>query len=76
MSAKLINYEIDLLRSMNGEDVPGLMWGAAMGVAIERLLDDGYVAERLVRDAGEVVALRFEITDKGRAAITQGEREG
>ena len=30
MSDKLIDYEIDLLRSMNGEDVPGLRWGAAM----------------------------------------------
>lgn len=71
MSAKLIDYEIDLLRSLNGEDVPGLRWGAAMGECIENLYGGGYVTRRMTGRG-----LEYVITDKGRAAITKGEREG
>ena len=73
MSDKLIDYEIDVLRSLSGEKIPGLT-GAEVGVAVERLIDEGYVSERLfLGDDGP--ALKFEITDKGRAAITQETRD-
>ena len=36
-------YEIKILRELNGEGDQGLRWGAAMGAAIEFLADDGLV---------------------------------
>jgi hypothetical protein len=53
----LSDYEINILRVLNGEDVPGLMWGAAMSAACGHLKGTGYATGL------------YEITDKGRAAI-------
>ena len=71
MISNLIDYEIETLRSLNGEDVPGLRWGAAMGEALENLLGGGYITRRMTGRG-----LEYVITDKGRAAITWGEMEG
>lgn len=57
---KLSEYERSLLHHLNGEDVPGLMWGAAMSEAIETLYSAGYAS----RTAG-----RYKITEAGRAAL-------
>jgi hypothetical protein len=67
--SKLTGYEIDILRSMTGEDVPGVMWGAAMGECVENLYAGGYVNRE--HAAG---CIRYVITDKGREAITAPER--
>lgn len=37
---RLSGYEIDVLRTANGEE-RGLRWGAAMGAALEFLSNDG-----------------------------------
>lgn len=64
MNSKLIDYEIDILHSLNGEDVPGLMWGAAMGECIENLYGGGYVTREMTGRG-----LEYVITDKGRAEL-------
>lgn len=51
---KPIEMEIEVLRILNGEDVPGWTWGAAMGVCCESLKSMG-----LARGC-------YEITDKGK----------
>ena len=56
----MTDFERKILRHLNGEDVPGLTWGAAMGVAIEWLEDNGYIRN----NSGD-----YEITDTGRAAL-------
>jgi len=61
--ADITEYERNILRSMNGEDVPGLKWGAAMGAAIEFMRGDGLVAGYT----------NIKITDKGRAALSPGD---
>ena len=69
----MTEFERDILRHLNGEDVPGLCWGAAMGVAISGLRAIGLV-ER-VSWSGNVIS--YEITDAGRAALTEtGQEEG
>jgi hypothetical protein len=65
MSKPISDYERDLLRHLNGEDVPGLSWGAAMGAAIEFLRSDG-----LVEGYTDI-----RITDAGRAAIAAAKGE-
>lgn len=52
----LVDYEWQVLRELNGEDL-GLSWGAAMGVAVETLQAYG-----LVTRFPKVV-----ITEKGKA---------
>ena len=47
-------FEYDVLRILNGEDVPGWSWGAAMAVCCEWLKANGYAQNM------------YEITDKGR----------
>jgi len=56
----MTDYEKKILRHLNGEDVPDLSWGAAMGEAIGFLKGDGYVRR---------VGNKYEITDAGRAAL-------
>lgn len=60
----LIEFELNLLRSMNGEDVPGLAWGAAMSEALGSLRGGGYVRQEFTERGVE-----YKITDKGREAI-------
>ena len=62
---KLSEFEKDILRCLNGEDVPRLAWGAAMGEAIEHLSGRGYVRLSL-REPGSA---RYVITPAGRAAL-------
>ena len=40
--SKLIEMEVEVLRILNGEDVPGWSWGAAMAVCCEHLKSEGY----------------------------------
>lgn len=40
----LSSYEVKVLRELNGEPQSDISWGAAMGVAIEYLRDDGLVS--------------------------------
>lgn len=65
-NAELTDYEVKILRAINGEDVPGLKWGAAMGAALELLREDG-----LVRIASNGQA---KLTDKGRDALHDHQR--
>lgn len=64
MGHVLTDFDRDLLRSMNGEKIEGLAWGAAMGEAVEFLHECGLVT-RIWRDG----ALVYVPTDAGRAAI-------
>jgi hypothetical protein len=58
-------FELNILQHLlTGEDIPGLIWGAAMSVAIEELQGGGYVYPR--RKLG---GISYEITDKGRAIL-------
>lgn len=56
---EITEYERDILRALNGEKVPGLAWGAAMGAAIEFLR-----GRRLVSGYTDI-----RITDAGRAMV-------
>ena len=56
-ATELCDYDLLILRVLNGEDVPGLMWGAAMSSACGYLKSMGYATGM------------YEITDKGRAAL-------
>lgn len=51
---KPIGMEIEVLRILNGEDLPGWSWGGAMAVCCESLKSMG-----LAKDM-------YEITDKGK----------
>lgn len=50
----LNSMEVEVLRILNGEDVPGWVWGAAMSVILSRLKGLGYAQGF------------YEISDKGR----------
>lgn len=63
-AGRLTDYERDILRHLNGEDVAGLCWGAAMSEAIEYLHETGFASP----SGG-----RYTITDEGRAALASGE---
>jgi len=67
-SKDITDYERDVLRSLAGENVPGLMWGAAMAAAIEYLTGRGYV-KRQIRFDGRI---EYVITDIGRSALEEG----
>ena len=57
----LCSYEINLLRSMDGEAVSGLQWGAAMSEAIGFLLGRGLVRQEF-RDG----TVKYVITKAGK----------
>ncbi len=40
---QLTEYDIKILRECNGENVPGIMWGAAMSVTISYLRGIGFL---------------------------------
>lgn len=50
----MTEYDEEVLRILNGEDVPGWSWGAAMGECCEWLKRHGYAKGN------------YEITEKGR----------
>ena len=60
MPDQLDDHDLDVLRCINGEDVPGLLWGAAMSVSLEALCGGGYA---------RLVGGRATITDKGRERL-------
>ena len=61
---QITEHEKLILRHLNGEDVEGLVWGAAMTVSIEFLEGAG-----LVRKARTERGISYEITDAGMEAI-------
>ena len=60
---KLTEFELDLLRDLDGED-RGMAWGAAMAVAVEHLYGEGY----LTRSFDPVKGISYEISELGREA--------
>jgi hypothetical protein len=58
----LTDYEITILRMLNGETVDGLLWGAAMSEAIEALFEGGYVTRR-------GPAITYVISERGRRLL-------
>lgn len=62
--SEISEYEYDVLRHLNGDDVPDLIWGAGMAAAIEWLQSRGYV-QRVWRDGG----VDYVVTEDGIAAI-------
>lgn len=52
--AKMTDYDLDVLRVLNGEDVPGMVAGAAMWTAAAWLVGRGYAQGS------------YQITQKGR----------
>ena len=63
---RLTDYDILVLRELNGENPQGLVWGAGMSVSISFLKNRGYVETRVTPGLVEYV-----ITDKGRQALEQ-----
>lgn len=61
---QITEYEKQLLRHLVGEQVEGLMWGAAISVAVEHLHGAGLV-ERRLRDG----VIAYEITEAGRKVV-------
>lgn len=61
----LDQYDIDILRMLDGQDVPGLRWGAAMSVAVESLVGRGLVTR----------GPTHTITEAGRAALANHKGE-
>ena len=61
--APMTDFERDILRSLNGEDVAGLTWGATMSVAVEWLQGKGFVTR----------GSNVKITEAGRKAIHFGQ---
>ncbi len=59
--SELCQYEIDVLRSIAGEEVPHLSWGAAMGVAVEGLKARGLIFRNHEH--------AYKLTDEGRAVL-------
>ncbi len=59
-------FDIDLLRALRGDKIPGLTWGAVMSVSIEWLKGQGYVKHELDGDT-----LNYVLTDKGLKAISE-----
>lgn len=59
-------FEIDVLRELNGERVEGMCWGAAMGEAVEWLHGSGYISRSMKNGA-----LTYEINDAGHALLAQ-----
>ena len=60
----LTKYDIEVLRILDGEDVPGWRWGAAMGECCEFLKEKGYAKGQ------------YEITDSGKAYLKRLRDEG
>jgi len=52
-----IEAEVEVLRILNGEDVPGWCWGAAMATCCAALVKMGYAC------------FGYDITDAGRAYL-------
>lgn len=57
----LNHHEIEVLRILNGEDIPGWGWGAAMAVCCEHLKEHGYAKGC------------YDITDKGKNFLKEQE---
>lgn len=55
----LLDMEVEVLRILNGEDVPGWTWGAAMAVCCENLKALGYAKGM------------YEISDKGKEFLNE-----
>jgi hypothetical protein len=51
--------EVQVLRILNGEDIPGWQWGAAMAACCETLKDQGYASGM------------YKITEKGKQYLEQ-----
>ena len=62
MAVELVEYEVKLLRHLNGEQVEGLLWGAAMGEALEALKSSW-----LIHFDGQM----YSITEKGKKHLEQ-----
>ncbi len=58
----LDEYEVKVLRELNGEKVEGLSWGGAMGAAIE-----GLKSMKLVEKQG----FKYVITDAGKKFLAR-----
>ena len=67
-----IAYEIEVLRHLNGEDTPDLIWGAAMSEALSALKSGGFVKMELASQG----TMAYVITDKGREALSIAKSEG
>ena len=65
----MTDFEKEILRHLNGEDIPGLSWGVAISEAIEYLSGNGYVIRRR-----KTQGINYEITDKGRETIRMGRK--
>lgn len=53
------DLELEVLRILNGEDVPGWTWGAAMSVCCENLKSMGFAKGM------------YEISDKGKEFLNE-----
>lgn len=62
--ADLTDFDLKVMRCVGGESVPGIAWGAAMGVAVEHLYGSGYLARGMSGGA-----LQYYLTNKGTAAL-------
>jgi len=63
----LTDFDKKVLRACTGEDVLGMVWGAAMSETVEHLCGLGYMEQ--VRGPGSI---EYRITPAGRDALGDG----
>lgn len=66
MTPELCEYEIKVLRDLNGEKPKGLQYGAAYNAALEYLRSRDLVNKRV-----NSVAITYAISNAGRAYLAQ-----
>lgn len=69
-----LDYDMEVLRAIGGEDVPGLRWGAAMSVSVEYLKGRGLIRMLAMNERGG-----FKLTEKGEALLKsyyEGQNKG
>ncbi len=61
---KLCDYELKVLRELNGENPEGMQWGAALSAALGFLCGSGLARKQIMSGY-----IRYVITDAGRAHL-------
>ena len=61
---KVTEFDRKVLRAVNGEEVEGLRWGAAMSVTIEWLTNMGFT-KRIIKGG----AVTYVLTERGIAEL-------
>lgn len=71
MSRSLTRIDIDVLRSIRGDSVPGLAWGAAMSISVEFLDGLGLVSREVKQGA-----VHYVLTKEGKEWLARHDAAG